>query len=372
MADFARNEGANRVHLGHLYPDLYPATLLQPIQSHLPCAGIRGLLGMAESLVATGRVGALAVLAQVSAGVHRERGALALLDGDEVVAGWLRGGTLEDRLCQESALVVGEGRARCIDLEAADDSSHASVIAAENQGSLRILMLPLPVQVSPLREAIAAACAEGAWLRLRLELGLPPSADPVVGFGEARAGQRIFTFDPQGLPTDAANEFSYQVRLGYAPPPRLALLGAGPESRPLATLARQLGWIVELVDQRVEMRRFIDSFHVDRIHAIAPDALAQLLDTRHFDAAIVGSHDFELDASHLRQLGDTGIGYVALLGSPLRRDAMLTRMGDIIATQLEPRLYAPAGLHLGGEGPEIMALAIVAQLQRFLAHDVSG
>jgi xanthine dehydrogenase accessory factor len=47
-------------------------------------------------------------------------------------------------------------------------------------------------------------------------------------------------------------------------------------------------------------------------------------------------------------------------------------MGDIIATQLEPRLYAPAGLHLGGEGPEIMALAIVAQLQRFLAHDVSG
>lgn len=233
-------------------------------------------------------------------------------------------------------------------------------------------MLPLPVQVSPLREAIAAACAEGAWLRLRLELGLPPSADPVVGFGEARAGQRIFTFDPQGLPTDAANEFSYQVRLGYAPPPRLALLGAGPESRPLATLARQLGWIVELVDQRVEMRRFIDSFHVDRIHAIAPDALAQLLDTRHFDAAIVGSHDFELDASHLRQLGDTGIGYVALLGSPLRRDAMLTRMGDIIATQLEPRLYAPAGLHLGGEGPEIMALAIVAQLQRFLAHDVSG
>ena len=154
---FARNEGANRVHLGHLYPDLYPTTLLQPIHSHLPCAGIRGLLGMAESLAATGRVGALAVLAQVSAGVHRERGALALLDGDEVVAGWLRGGTLEDRLCQESALVVGEGRARCIDVDAADDSSHASVIAAENQGSLRILMLPLPVQTSPLREAIAAA-----------------------------------------------------------------------------------------------------------------------------------------------------------------------------------------------------------------------
>ena len=48
---------------------------------------------------------------------------------------------------------------------------------------------------------------------------------------------------------------------------------------------------------------------------------------------------------------------------------LLTEIGDIAATQLEPRLYAPVGLRLGGEGPEAIALAIVAQLQHYLTHD---
>lgn len=331
------------------------------------------MLGVAESLARAGRDAVLAVLVQSNGRVHRERGAMALLDGEAVLAGGLRGGSLEQRMCAASLRVQREGTARCLDLNVADDSSFASAVASENQGSMRILLLPLPAKASPLREAFVTACAEGAWLRLRLELGIQSESEAHVGCGEARAGQQIHVFDSHGHACAGNDEFSYQVRLGYAPPARIVLLGSGPESRPLAQLARQLGWFVEVVDLPAGMTRFIDAEDVDRVHAIEPDALAELLAARHFDAAIVGSHDFTADARYLRPLGAAaGIGYVALLGSPERRDALLSGLGDIVATQLEPRLYAPAGLHLGGEGPEITALAIVAQMQRFFSQDVNA
>jgi xanthine dehydrogenase accessory factor len=135
-------------------------------------------------------------------------------------------------------------------------------------------------------------------------------------------------------------------------------------------MARLLGWYIEVVDQRTERDAHFGDEGADRVHAISPEMLPILLAERHFDAAIVGGQDFDLDMRHLRHLGASGIGYVGLLGPPERRDALLGRLGDIIATQLEPRLYAPVGLRLGGEGPEARALAIVAQMQYYLAHDV--
>jgi xanthine/CO dehydrogenase XdhC/CoxF family maturation factor len=44
---------------------------------------------------------------------------------------------------------------------------------------------------------------------------------------------------------------------------------------------------------------------------------------------------------------------------------LLGELGDI-AAELEPRLYGPAGLDLGGYGPEPIALSIIAQMQQEL------
>jgi xanthine dehydrogenase accessory factor len=149
------------------------------------------------------------------------------------------------------------------------------------------------------------------------------------------------------------------------------LLGAGPETRPLASLARMLGWYVEVMEHRERWSGHADCVGVDHRHAKGPDALVEIMGARHFDAVLVMNHNYDLDARCLHHLAESSAGYVGLLGPPARRDALLTEIGDIAATQLEPRLYAPVGLRLGGEGPEAIALAIVAQLQRYLTHDAN-
>ncbi|HEV2287253.1 MAG TPA: XdhC family protein, partial [Steroidobacteraceae bacterium] len=59
--------------------------------------------------------------------------------------------------------------------------------------------------------------------------------------------------------------------------------------------------------------------------------------------------------------------FVGLLGPAARRDELLAGLEPAARAALAPRLHAPVGIKLGGHAPEILALSICAELQRFLA-----
>lgn len=328
--------------------------------------GLRGLIDCADRLAEQSVDAVVGIVIEVSGTSARKSGAMSLFDGRCHRAGALAGGRLEQTLSQAARQVLATGFASLVVADTADDSSHSVPDSDAPAGSLRILMLPMPSRTSPLREAFTSACRSGGWLRLRLELGGPTFAP---GFGEARIGTEVFGFDNRGVALENAHNFDRHVTLSFAPPPRIALLGGGAESLAIVRQAHLLGWFAEVVDARDDAVTLATGRQVDRQHDNKPESLPKLLSERHFDAAVIGGHDFEVDLAHLRQLGASGIGYIGLLGPPERRDALLARVGDIVATQLEPRLYAPAGLRLGGDGPEITALAIIAQLQYYLSHD---
>jgi xanthine dehydrogenase accessory factor len=348
------------------------STVVSNIASHVPAVssfgGMRGFIDIATRLAEQSVDAVVAIVVDDSGTATRNPGTMSLFDKDGHRAGSLSGGTVEQFLVQEARSVLSDGRARLVRFDSVNDSSHCAPGTNEASGLLRILILPLPARAAPLRDAIVRACSSSAWLRLRLELG-DDAGQQLPGAGEARIGSDVFSFDSSGEAIDDPHDFVRHVSLSFAPPPRIALLGGGPESAAFVRQAHLLGWYAELVDARPDVLAIAGGQRVDRVHASRPDALPILLSERHFDAAIIGGHDFEVDLAHLRQLGASGIGYIGLLGPPERRDALLARVGDIIATQLEPRLYAPAGLRLGGQGPEVAALAIVAQLQYYLAHD---
>ena len=329
---------------------------------------LRGVADAASALAAREKTAVLAIVVATMGAVQRPRGAMALLDAQGICAGTLTGGVLEPRLETAAQAVLAGGRADAVTLDLGDESARAGS-SSDNHSSVQIMILPLPVRTSSLREAIVTSCAGSAWLRLRLGLGRDDLDRRDLGRGEARTGSQVFSFDAGGHACPGPLVFDRHVSLAFAPPPRIAVLGAGPETRALCRMARLLGWYVEVVETRERGLAQIDHAAVDRIHAIAPAALPALIAGCHYDAAVVASHDFDIDAGHLRHLGAAGIGYIGLLGSPERRDALLSELGDIVATQLEPRLYAPAGLRLGGEGPEATALSIIAQLQHYLTHD---
>src|SRR4051812_15260883 len=128
------------------------------------------------------------------------------------------------------------------------------------------------------------------------------------------------------------------------PPIKLLIFGEGPDSIPLRALAELLGWNVIEVDQ--------------------PSDLPVLADQR--TAAIVKSHNYGRDFAALRHLLQLELPYVGLLGPRKRRDQLLGALLDE-GISLDSELFAPAGLDLGAETPEEIALALIAEIQAVFA-----
>lgn len=126
----------------------------------------------------------------------------------------------------------------------------------------------------------------------------------------------------------------------------IVIFGGGPDVEPVARLAEAVGWSARTVAPR----------------DVHPEQIAEKVDLTAFDAAIVMTHNYLYDAALLRTLFTTGIAYLGLLGPKSRGDELLAQ----IENADHSRLHYPIGLDLGGETPEEIALAIVAEVQSAL------
>ena len=81
------------------------------------------------------------------------------------------------------------------------------------------------------------------------------------------------------------------------------------------------------------------------------------LGRRHF--AVVQTHSLEHDLEWMRALLREPLAYLGLLGPRSRKVALLRELG--VEGSEPAQLFAPVGLDLGAEGPEQIAISIVAE-----------
>ncbi|MBI4503655.1 MAG: XdhC family protein [Gemmatimonadetes bacterium] len=142
------------------------------------------------------------------------------------------------------------------------------------------------------------------------------------------------------------------------PPPNLLILGAGEDARPLAAYAAEAGFRVTVVDHR---RAYLESGHypVDTrlVHARWDDPSADLpLGPRTY--AVVKTHSLAHDREWVKRLLATEAPYIGVLGPRARVETVLRQLG----AEGNDRVFGPVGLDLGAEGPEQIALSIVAEV----------
>jgi xanthine/CO dehydrogenase XdhC/CoxF family maturation factor len=137
-------------------------------------------------------------------------------------------------------------------------------------------------------------------------------------------------------------------------PVRLLLFGAGPEIVPVRQFAETLGWIVHLFGHPSEI----------------PEDLASDAQT----AALVMTHQFGRDLAVLDRLLPLQVPYVGLLGPRNRYRQIVGELYERRALDPETLLpiHAPAGLDIGSETPEEIALSIVAEVSAVLAERHGG
>lgn len=330
-----------------------------------PTGGLRALLDRLWRLHTRDECGVLGVVIATEGSTYQKPGALVLLDKNGLCHGVISGGCLEPELERIALDVLIQQRAAVAEFDTRADDDLIFGSGTGCHGRVALLLLPLPPQ-APLARALFAALDQGAALEIDV---VTDGID--TGVGRARMltatndVQSPFFWDSAGRNAQSALVQTKRVRI--AAPARLLLFGAGPETAPLAAFVQSLGWFVTVVEHRERWSAFAQGAPVDRRIGLAPTAAHAALHEDDADAVVVMSHNFALDLAHLTFCARGSTHYVGLLGPAARRDALLNELASIDREALLPRLHAPVGLNLGGEGPEAIALSIVAELQQYFS-----
>ena len=89
------------------------------------------------------------------------------------------------------------------------------------------------------------------------------------------------------------------------------------------------------------------------------------------DAVVLASHGDEEEAAIIAAL-KANVPYVGLVASPKRGAAVLDSLD--VTSSMRARVHAPAGLNIGAQSPEEIAVSIFAQIiqERKTSHHASG
>jgi xanthine dehydrogenase accessory factor len=308
------------------------------------------IVGRLEAAGAAPRV--LATLVAVEGSSYRRAGARALFEADGSRLGSISGGCLEEDIQVRARAVAASGRAELATYDTTSENDLVWGTGAGCHGVVRVLLERLPE-----RPAWALRLAENLRAGRPTELAVVWRAEGGGALGTALAGEM------------AADGAAAVFRQTVAPPPALALFGAGDDAQPLARGAAELGWRVTVADPRpafATAARFPGAALV-----VAPAAeLVARVGPPADGLAVVMTHHYVHDVPVLRELLARPLAYLGLLGPRQRADRILADLaagGLPVTPAMRARLHAPVGLDLGADGPEEVALSILAEIRAALS-----
>lgn len=324
--------------------------------------GLPGLLDALAGLHARDEVGVLGLVFATAGSTYQKPGAVVLLGAAGMVHGAISGGCLEPELEDRARVVQRSGRAATIEFDTRSDEDLIFGSGTGCRGRIHLLLLP-QTPGAPLTRALNRLVAEGGVLDIGISV-----EGPEVGSGQASIRGTTWSWGCDGQ-LGLFQETPATVALRIAAPPRILLFGAGPETLTLNLFTRRVGWLLQVVEHRGRWLKFAHSAGVQQVIELPPDEAEEVWREQHVSAVIAMTHNYALDMQHLALCAKSDVSYVGLLGPSSRRDAMLADLGPDLASRLRGRLHAPVGLGLGGRGPEVLALSVVAELQQHFAGE---
>jgi xanthine/CO dehydrogenase XdhC/CoxF family maturation factor len=289
----------------------------------------------------------LATLVATRGSSYRRPGARMLVTSEGWRAGSISGGCLEADITRQAAFLVSHGQA----LVRSYDTSEDAGARLGCGGEVDVLLEPL-VDCT-LLDLLARVTEQRQTLSLRTVVR------GRVGEREVRVGDTLIASTLTG-PVEVADSFCETL----TPAPRLLVVGAGHDARPVARLAAELGWWVDVYDWRQALAT-AERFPEAHVHLVSGERLGEALTREPGCLAVVMAHHLDYDAAALDVLlRDERVAYVGLLGPRHRSGqvlALLESRGRLSPAQ-RTKLRAPVGLDLGAEGPEAIALSVISEV----------
>ncbi len=316
---------------------------------------------------------------------YRKPGAMMLIAPDNSYRGLISGGCLEADLASHARQVFADGVTRSVCYDMSDGDDFAFGLGLGCDGIIHLMLQRVDASTGfGFLETLDQAWKTKSNGLLSL---VTSSSDPDFSAGdfglhcgaEFNAGEAQLLksmHSQEGSSFSSGHDMSRRywqdsldtdhgrielLLIPIMPPPAILICGAGHDAVPVARLAVEMGWNCTVVDHRPGFAR-ADRFPAScEIRVLQPAQLSTQLTLPDVDAAILMTHHLGHDRTYLSQVVDASVTYIGLLGPRARRDRLLSEIG---ATGVH--VHGPAGLDIGAEMPESIALAVIAEIHAFL------
>lgn len=310
---------------------------------------------------------------------------LVRVDGSTV--GLVSGGCLESDIAEHARRVHSTGSAEVIRYDTLQDDDAPWGLGLGCNGLIDILVEPLnPARARGIADLLQRAldADEPSAIATVMNVIDADSNSPAVGAHALLAGSSIITCGDWGsgfVLADAADSVAEAIRAGRRglvkdydgvevafevvnPSVHLVVCGSGPDAGPIAHFAVKLGWDVTVVDHRAgaseRASRFPGAKVVECLDALE---LAESVHLTARTAAVVASHHFERDRNYLSALLKSDVNYIGMLGPRARTERMIADLeAEPVPLAPDDRVYSPVGMDIGGDGPDAIALAVIAEV----------
>lgn len=302
----------------------------------------------AARVLSAGDSVAIATLIRIEGSSYRRVGARLLIRRDGFILGQVSGGCLEADVRERAMRMIDAGgEPDIVRYQTGEDEHVVWGLGMGCNGRLDVLLQVLSPPEYPVLAHIRERFAGIDSFAIRTIIDGPDVGRMLVG--------PPFTDEKSGIVIDDGHRmFVHHLDA----PPHLVVVGAGEDAIPLVRIAADVGFRVTVVDHReaaLSAANFPGAHQL--IHA-RPDAVPANMPGNIQTFVVLKTHNIELDRAWLTHFAGTAAPYIGLLGPRARRDELA---GGFLPN-VQARVYGPVGLDIGAEGPEQIAISILAEI----------
>lgn len=331
----------------------------------------------------------LATVIDLQGSGYRLPGARMMILENGDTFGTVSGGCLEADVLERAKKILKSGKAEVFTYDTNDEENSVFSLNMGCRGVIRILLEPIGLE-SEIKRLLSSTlekrnkCTVATFIdgeqvpigtRIFVEQDGKLSGD-VKSITEAFLGidDDLLTFHESSTPYETMRyvneageaEFAFET---LQPPILLAVFGAGADAVPLAKAGSDLGWQVRVFDHRpafLARERFPNAQDITLVERESNN-FKLVADDR--TAIVSMNHNYDRDKEVIGFALRTDAFYIGALGPKKRTEQILDELrqrGEPVAADALVRLRYPAGLDIGGDTPESIAISIVAEIQSVL------
>jgi len=325
----------------------------------------------------------LATVVRVEGSSYRRTGARMLVLDNGTFLGGISGGCLEGDALRRAQKAIASNKPSLVTYDTTQEDGHQIGVGLGCNGIIDVLFTPVDAQAKDNPVRILSSLTATRVPRIMVTVTGCPESVTALG--------RTYSFDSeqefrQSFPlkeitaevlsdiSRAANDrtsrtTAYHTDAGtitvfievILPAVHLVMYAANYDMYTLVRMARELGWQITVMTNPAKADKSIFSLETRVLHPKGEEK--PLVDS--YTAILLMTHDYKTDLHNLRTSLLTGCGYIGLLGPRKRGQKMFDELqaeGSPLTEEEMMRIFSPAGLDIGANSPEEIALSILAEI----------